>query len=81
MKAEIYLCDRYVFLFWQVSGGTISELLAALKVMSFTEAIEIIEKSQPSHSDASQEDDISAEISQEQGDCGMYIQRAAFWLL
>lgn len=39
--------------------------------MSFTEAIEIIEKSQPSHSDASQEDDISAEISQEQGDCGM----------
>ncbi|XP_073457744.1 nuclear factor NF-kappa-B p105 subunit isoform X3 [Aquarana catesbeiana] len=55
---------------FEVSGGTISELLTALKVMSFTEAIEIIEKSQPSHSDASQKDDpSSAEISQEQVDC------------
>ncbi|XP_018414489.1 PREDICTED: nuclear factor NF-kappa-B p105 subunit [Nanorana parkeri] len=52
---------------FEVSGGTVSELLAALKVMSFTEAIEIIEKSQPALSARSREDDpSSAEISQEQ---------------
>ncbi|XP_075716736.1 nuclear factor NF-kappa-B p105 subunit [Rhinoderma darwinii] len=33
---------------FEVSGGTVAELLAALKTMSFTEAIEIIEQSQPS---------------------------------
>ncbi|XP_072261734.1 nuclear factor NF-kappa-B p105 subunit isoform X2 [Pyxicephalus adspersus] len=48
---------------FEVSGGTVSELLAALKVMSFTEAIEIIEKSQPSPRESNPSSD---EILQEQ---------------
>ncbi|XP_069834481.1 nuclear factor NF-kappa-B p105 subunit isoform X2 [Dendropsophus ebraccatus] len=33
---------------FEVSGGTVAELLTAFKAMSFTEAIDIIEQSQPS---------------------------------
>ncbi|XP_073445344.1 nuclear factor NF-kappa-B p105 subunit isoform X2 [Dendrobates tinctorius] len=33
---------------FEVSGGTVAELLTALKTMSFTEAVDIIEKSWPS---------------------------------
>ncbi|XP_044130636.1 nuclear factor NF-kappa-B p105 subunit [Bufo gargarizans] len=33
---------------FEVSGGTVAELLTALKTMSFTEAIDVIEQSQPS---------------------------------
>ncbi|KAM5194119.1 nuclear factor NF-kappa-B p105 subunit [Mantella aurantiaca] len=52
---------------FEVSGGTVYELLAALKVMSFIEAIEIIEKSHPNLATADEENDTSStEISQEQ---------------
>ncbi|KAG8548493.1 hypothetical protein GDO81_025243, partial [Engystomops pustulosus] len=34
---------------FEVSGGTVAELISALKTMSFTEAIDVIEESQPSN--------------------------------
>ncbi|XP_063774390.1 nuclear factor NF-kappa-B p105 subunit [Pseudophryne corroboree] len=48
---------------FEVSGGTVAELLGALKTMSFTEAIEIIEQSQPSLTRTSPVADCYAEAS------------------
>ncbi|XP_075057154.1 nuclear factor NF-kappa-B p105 subunit isoform X2 [Mixophyes fleayi] len=48
---------------FEVSGGTVAELLSALKIMSFTEAIEVIEQSQQRLTSTSPATDSYSELS------------------